>query len=84
MKANNFNTTVKVTRHIILKNFWEVYIIDEEEMEFPKDSDIQYAYVVGDAHEFGTIDLMEYKPYTISDTTNLNDVAAAPDWEWID
>tara|TARA_R100001463_G_scaffold28752_1_gene65788 strand:+ start:500 stop:775 length:276 start_codon:yes stop_codon:yes gene_type:complete len=84
MQRKDGKTIVKVTKHIILQNFWEYYIVDDPEMEFPENSDVQYAYAIGVAQEFGTISMSEMKPYIISETTNLNDVAPAPKWEWID
>ena len=66
MQNETGTTTIKVIKHIILKNFWEYYIVDDEEMEFEKDSDIQYAYAIGHAQEFGTISFKELKPYIIS------------------
>jgi len=83
MQNETGTTTIKVIKHIILKNFWEYYIVDDKEMEFEKDSDIQYAYAIGHAQEFGTISLKELKPYIISETTNLNGVAPAPKWKWV-
>ena len=84
MQNKSGKTTVKVTKHIILQNFWEYYVVDDDEMQFEKDSDIQFAYVIGLAQEFGTISMKEMKPYIITETTRLNDVAPAPNWRWID
>jgi len=84
MQSKSGKTTVKVVRHLILKNFWEYYIVDDPELEFDADSDIQYAYAVGVAQEFGTISMKEFKPFIISDTTKLEEVAPAPNWQWID
>ena len=84
MQNKKKTTTVKVIKHIILQNFWEYYVVDDDEMQFEENSDIQYAYAIGHAQEFGTISMSEMKPYIISETTNLNDVAPAPDWRWID
>ena len=84
MQSKSHKTTVKVVRHLILKNFWEYYIVDDPELEFDADSDIQYAYGVGVAQEFGTISMKEFKPFIISDTTKLEEVAPAPDWQWKD
>ena len=84
MQNKKKTTTVKVTTHIILQNFWEYYVVDDDEMQFEEKSDIQFAYAIGIAQEFGTISMSEMKPYIISETTNLNDVAPAPDWKWID
>ncbi len=84
MRRKDGKTVVKVTKHIILTNFWEYYIVDDPEMEFPEDSDVQYALADGIAQEFGTISLSELKPYILTYTTEMNEVDPAPNWEWID
>jgi len=84
MQSKSHKTTVKVVRHLILTNLWEYYIIDDPEFEFDANGDIQYAYGVGLAQEFGTISMKEFKPFIKSDTTNLKEVAPAPDWQWKD
>tara|TARA_R100000655_G_scaffold34598_1_gene67280 strand:+ start:2977 stop:3243 length:267 start_codon:yes stop_codon:yes gene_type:complete len=84
MQSKSGKTTVKVTKHIILQNYWEYYVVDDDEMQFEKNSDIQFAYAIGIAKEFGTISMSEMKPYIVSETTDLDDVAPAPDWRWID
>ena len=84
MQNKKKTTTVKVTKHIILQNFWEYYVVDDDEMQFEENSDIQYAYAIGIAQEFGTISMSEMKPFIISETTDLDDVAPAPNWRWID
>ena len=84
MQSKSGKTTVKVTKHIILRNFWEYYVVDDDEMQFEENSDIQFALADGDAQEFGTISMSEMKPFIVSETTDLDDVAPAPDWRWID
>ncbi len=83
MQSEDGKTTVKITKHIVLKNFWEYYVVYDDEMQFEENDDIQFAYVLGFAQEFGNISMSEMKPHIISETTNLNDVAPAPDWKWI-
>jgi len=82
---------VKVIRHLIASNpieptepHWEYFIIDEPEMEFPEDSDIQYALVLGWHDEFGTVSMKELSARAITDTYNLEEVAPAPNWRWVD
>ena len=84
MQNKKKTTTVKVTKHIILVNAWEYYVVDDPELEFDADNDIQYAYAIGHAQEFGTISIKEMTPFIISDTTKLEEVAPAPDWQWKD
>jgi len=85
--------TIKVIRHFnahcpiptddVFEPYWEYFIIDDPEMNFSKDSDIQYALVLGWHNEFGTVSMKELKKRAITDTTDLSEVAPAPDWEWI-
>ncbi len=83
MQSKNGKTTVKVTKHIVLVNLWEYYIVDDDEMKYNEKDDIQFAYAVGDAQEFGSVSMKEMKPFIITETTNLNDVAPAPNWIWL-
>ena len=75
--------TVNVTRHLILRNFWEIYITDRPS----SDPDIAEAVVYGYETELGDVYLPEYKPHTISDTDKqpgaLRDIAPAPGWSWV-
>ena len=75
---------IKVHRHIILKNFWEYYIIESDSIPYKDNDDIQFAYVLGFYDEFGDISINEIKPYILSNTTELKNVAPAPDWIWKD
>ncbi len=91
--VNNDYTKIKVIRHFIAtcpvkseepEPYWEYYIIDEPEMEFPEGSTIRYAFVLGWHNEFGTVDLKDLEKRAITDTTDLSEVKPAPDWRWID
>jgi len=84
MQSKSGKTTVKVTKHIILQNFWEYYVVDDDEMQYNEKDDIQFVYAIGFAQEFGSVSMKEIKPFIVSETTSLNDVAPAPDWKWID
>ncbi len=93
---SNGKRTVTVKRHIIIRNFWEYYIVKDEnngsETTLPEhptrndDGPVQFAYVMGFHSEFGNIDLNELVPYIITDTIHLRreEVAPPPGWEWID
>jgi len=83
MQSKNGQTTVKVTKHIILQNSWEYYVVDDDEMQYDEKDDIQFVYAIGFAQEFGSVSMKEIKPFIVSETKNLNDVAPAPDWMWI-
>ena len=91
--VNNDYTKVKVIRHFNAtcpmtsdqtEPYWEYFIIDEPEMEFPEDSDIQYAFVLGWNDEFGTVSIKDLEQRAITDTKDLSEVAPAPNWRWID
>ena len=88
--------TVKVKRHIIVRNFWEYFIIEPDKdgfetvlPEHPTRNDnnpVQFAYVMGHFDEFGDVNLEELVPYIITDTIHLRreEVAPPPGWKWID
>ena len=84
MQSKSGKTTVKVTKHIVLVNLWEYYIVDDDEMKYNEKDDIQFAYVIGHAQEFGSVSMKEVKPFIITETTDLYDVAPAPNWVWLD
>ena len=95
-KMSDGSQTVRVKRYILLKNFWEYYIIEDEddgvETTLPEhptrkdDNPIQFAYVMGDFDEFGSVDLNEMKPYIIGDTVHIRseDIAPPTGWNWVD
>ncbi len=72
---------LNITEHIITKGFWEYYITDQI---FSEDGDIVQAVVMGHETEVGDISLSEIKPYIITRTRNLNEVAPAEGWQWVD
>lgn len=73
------DTTVNVVRHLILKNFWEVYITDRPS----DDSDIAEAVVYGYETELGDVYLPDFKGVTISDSEEIDEIAPAPGWSWV-
>lgn len=70
---------VKVLEHIILKNFWEYYVLECEHNTI----DIKNCLVLGFENEIGDVSMSEIRPYILSRTANLNEVAPAPNWDWI-
>lgn len=46
--------------HIIVRNMWEYYL------EEPDENGIAFGYVMGMANEWGSVDINELEPYTIS------------------
>jgi len=83
MTKGDANITLRVVEHIMLKNMWEYYILEDEQGEDP-DSDVKYALVMGDYDEIGTVSLSEIEPYIISRTTNLNSLFPASGYQWAD
>ena len=79
--TTNSELEINVVRHLILRNFWEVYITDED----TGSPDTRYALVWGDATELGDVYLPEYKGYIISDTEVDDEIelAPAPGWAWV-
>ena len=77
-KMTNGTTTITVTAHIILKNFWEYYVTDDKWTD-----DIVRCLVLGAEDEIGDVSLDEIAPYKLCQTENLGEVAPAPGWSWV-
>lgn len=75
--SNGEEIEINVVEHVILRNFWEYYITDDHH-----NSDIVRAFVMGFENELGDISLSEIRPYAISRTKNLKEVAPAQGWKW--
>jgi hypothetical protein len=73
-------TELRVKEHIILRNFWEYYVLDQTPVE--GDDDIFTALVIGFEQEIGDVSRNEIKPYIISKTKNLGEVMPAPGYKW--
>ncbi len=71
-------TKLKITEHIILRNFWEYYVTDEKHSD-----DIVQCLVMGFETELGDVSLEEIRPYILTRTKKLEEVAAAPGWDWV-
>ena len=69
-----------VSRHIILRNFWEYYV------EEPNENGATFGFVMGFENEWGSVDYNEIKPHIISEVrgTALNEVMAPADYVWED
>lgn len=70
---------VKVLEHIILRNLWEYYVLDDEN----NTNDVKFCYVLGFENEFGDVPMEEIKPYIITRTKDLEDVMPAPGYRWL-
>lgn len=69
---------VQVIEHIILKNFWEYYVLKAHTNR----KNVKLCFVLGDENEMGDVDMNEIAPYIISRTTNLEEVMPATGWRW--
>lgn len=72
--------TFAVTRHIILRNFWEYYL------EEPDENGVAFGFVMGFENEWGDVSMEEIKPYIISNVTGntLHEVMAPVGYVWED
>ncbi len=74
---NKDGHSINVIEHIILTNFWEYYVTEDNYGE-----GIQFCLVLGDYDELGDVYLPELEPYIVSRTKRLDSVMPAPGWEW--
>lgn len=74
-------TILKIREHIVIKNFWEYYVIEEEDIN-PSD-DIQLCLVMGFENEIGYVSMADIKPFVITKTKNL-DIMPASGWAWVE
>ena len=74
------NTKIKITEHIILKNFWEYYVIERDQDQ----EGIAFCLVIGLETELGDVYLPEIAPYIISRTKKIDEVAPATGWSWVE
>lgn len=70
---------LEIVEHIILKNYWEYYILKDDEYST---EDIKAALVMGDATELGDVSLSEMEPYIKSRTSNLSEIMPAAGYKW--
>ena len=82
MISTDGGTELRIEEHIVLKNFWEYYIVWERENERDPDPNIRLALVMGFETELGLVDLEEIKPYIITRTKNLSNLFPATGYKW--
>ena len=70
---------LEIVEHIILKNYWEYYILKDDEYAT---EDIKAAVVMGDSIELGDVSLAEIKPYIKTRTSNLSEIMPAAGYKW--
>ena len=76
-------TVLNIREHAILGgNLWEYYITDAE----PKNTDIQFALVVGFETEMGDVSMSEIAEHVVSRCPEqcLDEIMPAPGWAWKD
>lgn len=68
-----------ISEHIILRNFWEYYVISDEGT-----SEDMLCLVMGDYQEMGWVSMAEIKPYIFSKTkvTKKTELMPADGWQW--
>jgi len=74
--------TINVVEHIMTKNMWEFYIMDDPENVRPEG--YATALVMGHETEIGDVYLPEIEPYIVSRTTRLDEVFPAPGWSCVE
>jgi hypothetical protein len=79
-KMEKDGIVINVVQHIIIKNFWEYYITDEE----TNDKDLRFGLVMGYETELGYIYMPEIAPFVITKTKKLDEIMAASGWKWSD
>lgn len=71
-----------VTEHIIVKNLWEYYILEDEERPDDLPEDIQFALVLGIETELGDVSMSEIAPYIITRIKDLSEIMPPVGWSW--
>jgi hypothetical protein len=70
-------SVLTVHRHLMTHNFWEYYLLDNEE------GDIRFALVQGQESELGNVSLTEMHPYVLSDTLEWEGIMPPIGYEWV-
>lgn len=80
-KLKNLKTgeIFECTEHIILKNFWEYYVLNAK----TNTPDTKLCLVCGFEEEIGDVWLPELTPFVISRTKNLNEILAPRHYDWV-
>lgn len=75
---NEDGQELTVTEHIILKNFWEYYVLKRGK----EPNRIRFCLVMGVETEMGDVDMEEIRPYVMTRTKDLSEVMPPPGWSW--
>lgn len=86
MKNLKTGTVINVVKHIMLSNNWEYYVIDQKDYDTgeTRSDEIIFCLVMGFETELGDVSISEIAPYIRSITSNLQELAPADGWEWVD
>lgn len=79
LRNDNTGSVVNVHAWIGLVNGWEYYLLEK-----PNANNIALALVYGDEIEMGDVWLTEIKPYMTCITRDMTDLAAPPNWSWVE
>ena len=74
--------TINVVEHIITKNLWEYYILDDPENVSPEG--YATALVMGHETEIGGVCLTDLEPFIASRTTRLDEIFPPVGWSWVE
>ena len=80
LKHYNSKQKLEVVEHIILKNFWEYYVINAKNID---DDDIKLCLVIGFETEIGYVSMDEIKPYILSRSKKLDNIMPPPNYNWV-
>lgn len=80
MKNVKTGRVVNVLEHIITKNFWEYYVLEDEN----NTEDIKFCYVMGFENEAGDVSISEISAYIVSRTKNFDELMPAAGFTWVE
>ena len=75
MKKINGNVVIKVTKHLIMKNYHEVFVTDQME------DDKHVCYVLGKENDFACLSADELEMHKLLEL-DLYTIFPATGWEW--
>ena len=80
LRNNDTGKVVQVHGWAMTRNMWEYFITSS----YPTSDGIVEAIVYGDETERGDVYLPEIRPYVVSHTVDLVDLAPPPNWSWVE
>ena len=79
MRSLDSGTVVTVHAWLMTRNMWEYFLLDPK----PDTVGNVFSLVMGDETEMGDVNLPELRPFLCSFTRELDDLAPADGWEWV-